>query len=78
MIIRFPTERTPQHLIPFVLGLAGTLSALIAIVLCAVAGVIKDESDLRSTLVILSIVSGGTGILTFGGLWLARKLRARR
>jgi hypothetical protein len=69
VIIRFPTERTPQQLIPFVLGFAATLALLVGVVFFGV-GWFTDEGDLRNTLMTLGGVSGGAAVLTFLGLWL--------
>jgi len=77
MNIRVPTERTPRTLIRFVLILAAVLTLLLGIVLLAVACVIDGEDALRNTLLTLSAFSGATGLLTFAGLWLARRCGVR-
>jgi hypothetical protein len=77
MNIRFPTERTPRSLVRFVLILAAVLTLLLGIVLLVVAWTIEGENALRNTLLTLSGFSGATALLTFAGLWFARKCDAR-
>lgn len=58
------------------MGLAASLALLVGIVFVGV-GWFSDDGNLRNTLVILGTVSSGVGVLTFVGLWVVRKLRAR-